>query len=112
MELLRSAAGEARSMYQTVVNSNIPVTENIATITKRVADTKDLEMFLCMGPHIKSILNYTEVVTGFEFLRNFRLCVQKLEDRLGDEEWYANVFFVCPYVGTAATLSLNVSYFK
>lgn len=89
MELLRSAAEEARSMYQSVVNSYVPVERNLATITKRVADTEDLDMFLCMGPHVKGILRYTEVVDGVDFLRNFRLCVRKLEDRLGEEEWYA-----------------------
>lgn len=27
---------------------------DVATVTKRVADTRDLEMFSCMGPHIQS----------------------------------------------------------
>lgn len=89
MELLRSAAEEARSLYESVANSDISIEGDLATITKRVADTEDLDMFLCMGPHIKDILRYTDVVSGIDFLRNFRRCVHKLEDRLGEEEWYA-----------------------
>lgn len=59
MDLLENAAGEARLMYSTVTKRNIPPMADLATITKRVADTRDLEMFLSMGPHIQNILSKT-----------------------------------------------------
>ena len=59
MDLLQNAAGEARSMYNTVTRHYIPPMADLATITKRVADTRDLETFLSMGPHIQNILSKT-----------------------------------------------------
>lgn len=66
-DLLEKAAREARSMYKAVTDRFIPPMTDIATTPKRVAHTRDLETFLCMGPHIQSILYKTEVVNGYNF---------------------------------------------
>lgn len=60
-DLLEKAAREARSMYKAITDRYIPPMADIATTPKRVAQTRDLETFLCLGPHIQSILRKTVV---------------------------------------------------
>lgn len=89
MELVTKASEEARQMYQSVVKGKMSTTDDISKITKRVADSDDLEMFLCMGPHIQQILRWTSVVSGSEFLSAFKHTVTELEGKFAGEKWFA-----------------------
>lgn len=89
MELLTKASKEARQMYQSVVDQNMSMTDDIRKITKRVAESDDLDMYLCMGPHIQQILNWTKVVSGKEFLTAFKHAVGELEGKFDGEKWFA-----------------------
>lgn len=89
MDRLKRASGEARQMYESLVEEAIPITTDIAEITRRVARSRDLDMFLCMGPHVKQILKRTRFVSASEFLLAFKRTVESLEESLGGSRWFA-----------------------
>ena len=76
-------------MYESLVEEYIPMTTDVQEITRRVTGTPDLNMFLCMGPHLKKILERTRFVSASEFLEAFKDTVERLEESLVDSRWFA-----------------------
>lgn len=88
MDLIRKASNEAFEMYSKV--PYLRKNKNLSEITKRVSETRDLRIFLCLGPHIEEILLRTQSISADTFLYNFKICVERMERALEDgEKWYA-----------------------
>lgn len=62
-------------MYQAVKDKPVRMTRDVITISKRAVVSGDLSIFLCMGPHIPSIIEVTMEIIGAEFLKQFEYSV-------------------------------------
>lgn len=88
-ELLRLACQEAQTMYGELKKEHFFLSSDIREITRKVVETDDFEMFLCMGPLVKTILRKTRLVDAYDFTSALRASVRKLERDLGTDGWYA-----------------------